>query len=100
LDVVEAPGHTPGSSLVVLSDHEQRLMLLGDVIPCAVNLLESEWAALADVDQELAKRTRENVIREIEDGNALAAGGHFPGLQFGRILEGEGRKHVVFETPE
>ena len=98
-DVVEAPGHTPGSSVIVLSDHQQRLMLLGDVVHCALQLLEAEWATLYDVDPELALKTRRNLVREVEGSATLVTGGHFPGLSFGRLLEGQGKVRFTFHTP-
>jgi glyoxylase-like metal-dependent hydrolase (beta-lactamase superfamily II) len=99
-DVVEAPGHTPGSTIVVLSAVGRRLMILGDVVHCAVQLLEPDWSTFFDVAPEQASTTRRNVIRELEEGGTEAAGGHFPGLRFGRILQTEGRKQFVFVRPE
>jgi glyoxylase-like metal-dependent hydrolase (beta-lactamase superfamily II) len=96
-DVVHAPGHTPGSSVIVLSGDQQRLMLLGDVVHCALQLLESEWSTLYDVDPELAVKTRRNLVREVEGGTTLVTGGHFPGLSFGRLLEGRGKARFTFD---
>jgi glyoxylase-like metal-dependent hydrolase (beta-lactamase superfamily II) len=92
VDVVGAPGHTPGSSLVVVSSGSQRAVLLGDVVHCPVELLESEWDGLGDVDPELARRTREALAREMEGSEVPMAAAHFPGLAFGRLLRGEGRR--------
>jgi glyoxylase-like metal-dependent hydrolase (beta-lactamase superfamily II) len=99
LDVVEAPGHTPGSSIVVLSASGRRVMILGDVVHCPVQLLEPDWSTFFDVAPEQASMTRRNIIRELEEGGAEVAGGHFPGLRFGRILQGEGKKQFVFAAP-
>ena len=41
LNVVHAPGHTPGSAIVVISSGNDRAMLLGDVVHCAVELIEA-----------------------------------------------------------
>jgi glyoxylase-like metal-dependent hydrolase (beta-lactamase superfamily II) len=90
VDVLDAPGHTPGSSLVVVSSDRERAVLLGDVVHCPVELLDAEWAGLGDVDPELARRTREAFAREFEDSQVPLAAAHFPGLAFGRLLRGEG----------
>ena len=37
-------GHTPGARSIVLSSGDQRALLLGDVVHCAVELLDDEWA--------------------------------------------------------
>ncbi|MBV9254592.1 MAG: MBL fold metallo-hydrolase, partial [Actinobacteria bacterium] len=80
---------------VVLSSGDQRAMLLGDVVHCPIELLEDEWAGLGDVDPALAKRTRNALARELEGTDVPAAAAHFPGLQFGRLLAGEGRRRWI-----
>jgi glyoxylase-like metal-dependent hydrolase (beta-lactamase superfamily II) len=95
IDVVGAPGHTPGSSVVVISSGSERVVLLGDVVHCPAELLEDEWLVVADVDPALAQRTREALAREIETTGAVAAAAHFPELAFGRLLPGQGRRQWV-----
>lgn len=91
LDAVFTPGHTPGHSIFVLSSGESRAMLLGDVVHCPLQLTDPDFSVMADIDQALADRQRERVYREIVGEDIPVAGAHFPGLQFGRILEGKGR---------
>jgi glyoxylase-like metal-dependent hydrolase (beta-lactamase superfamily II) len=90
-----APGHTPGSTLVILSDGDRRAILLGDVVHCPVELLDDEWATIGDVDPALARRTREALARELEGADVPVAAAHFPGLRFGRLLPGAGRRRWV-----
>ncbi|HZT67572.1 MAG TPA: MBL fold metallo-hydrolase [Acidimicrobiales bacterium] len=97
VDTMAAPGHTPGSTVVVLSSGDARALLLGDVVHCPVELVDDEWAGIYDVDPELARRTRVALAREIEGSEVPVAAGHFPGLQFGRLLPGEGRRRWVFD---
>jgi glyoxylase-like metal-dependent hydrolase (beta-lactamase superfamily II) len=86
VDVRHAPGHTPGSTVVVLSGGGGTAMLLGDVLHCPAELLSDDWEMLADVDPLLARRTREAFARELEGSDVPVAAAHFPGLQFGRLL--------------
>ena len=95
LDVRRAPGHTPGSTILIVSSGASRAMLLGDVVHCPVELLDDEWATIGDVDPALAKRTRIALARELEADDVPVAAAHFPGLQFGRLLLGEGRRSWV-----
>jgi glyoxylase-like metal-dependent hydrolase (beta-lactamase superfamily II) len=97
IDARAAPGHTPGSNVIVLSSGGSRALLLGDVAHCPVELLDSEWAALGDVDQRLARTTREVWAREMEGTGVVAAAAHFPGMRFGRLLPGDGARHWVFD---
>ena len=89
-----APGHTPGHLVVVASRGEERALLLGYAISCPVQLEETDWAAISDVDPQLARRTRERLWRELETSGAPAVGAHFPQLRFGRVMEAQGRRWV------
>lgn len=91
LDTMPTPGHTPGHVALVISDGTERAILLGDAAHCPVELDELEWEGLGDVDEELAKRTRAAMIAELERPDTIATAAHFPGLEFGRILRGEGK---------
>jgi glyoxylase-like metal-dependent hydrolase (beta-lactamase superfamily II) len=95
VDVRLAPGHTPGSTLVIVSHGPARAILLGDVVHCPVELLEDDWGTIGDVDPPLARRTRESLARELEGTDVPIAAAHFPGLQFGRLLPGQGRRSWV-----
>ena len=93
IDVRHAPGHTPGSTVLVLSSGQARGVLLGDVVHCPVELVDAEWASLGDVDQVLAQRTREALAQEFEGSGVPMAGPHFPGMRFGRLMTGTGRRY-------
>lgn len=95
IDGLAAPGHTPGSTIIVLSSGTERALLLGDIAHCPVQLVDDEWAGLFDVDPEQARRTRTAVARELEGEGVQASGAHFPGLRLGRLLPAEGRRRWV-----
>jgi glyoxylase-like metal-dependent hydrolase (beta-lactamase superfamily II) len=87
------PGHTPGHAGVVLSWNNERAFILGDAISCPAQLEEPEWSGLGDIDAKLARRTQEALAQEVEGTGALVGASHFPGLTFGRVLRGEGRRY-------
>ncbi len=93
IDVYAMPGHTPGHAGVVLSSGDARAFILGDGISCPVQLEEPEWSGLGDVDPRLARRSQEALAREVEGTGALVGTSHFPGLTFGRVMTGEGRRY-------
>ncbi|MGP0032493.1 MAG: MBL fold metallo-hydrolase [Acidimicrobiales bacterium] len=97
LDVRSAPGHTPGSTVMVISSGTERAMLLGDVVHCPAELLSNDWEMIGDVDKQLAQRSREALARELEGSDIPAAAAHFPGLAFGRLLAAEGRRQWRFD---
>ncbi|HEV3213593.1 MAG TPA: MBL fold metallo-hydrolase [Acidimicrobiales bacterium] len=87
------PGHTPGHYGLVVSSGTDRALLLGDAVECPLQLEEPDFYAMSDVDPDLAARTREALWRELEGSEALVTAAHFPGLQFGRVLSGRGRRY-------
>jgi glyoxylase-like metal-dependent hydrolase (beta-lactamase superfamily II) len=95
IDVLAAPGHTPGSTVVVLSSGTERAMLLGDAVHCPVQLLDSEWGALFDLDPVLARKTRNALAAELEDSNTRVGFSHVPHLQPGRVVSAQGRRRWV-----
>lgn len=98
VDVRLAPGHTPGSSVVVVSDGAAKAMLLGDIIHCPLELMDDDFNLLVDHDQELANRVRDAYARELESTDVVAAAAHFPGLQFGRLLPSHGTRRWSFSA--
>lgn len=97
LDVRLTPGHTPGSSVVVLSDGDARALLLGDLVHCPLELQDDDFNLLVDHDQAMADRVREAIARELEGTGVPAAASHFPGLRFGRLLPGASARRWTFE---
>jgi glyoxylase-like metal-dependent hydrolase (beta-lactamase superfamily II) len=92
ISALATPGHTPGHTSFVISSGEQRAMIFGDIITCPLQIEAPEGEAMADMDKQLAIRTRERILREL-DGETLVGGPHFPGLRFGRVLMGQGRRY-------
>lgn len=93
VDVYAMPGHTPGHAGVILSSGTERAFILGDGISCPAQLEEPEWSGLGDMDPKLARRNQEALAKEIEGTGALLGTSHFPGLTFGRVMTGEGRRY-------
>jgi len=93
ISVIATPGHTPGHAGVILSSGGERAFILGDAISCPVQLEEPEWSGMGDMDPKLARESQEAVAKEAEGSGALVGASHFPGLTFGRVLRGEGRRY-------
>ena len=93
VDLLAAPGHTPGHLAVVVSSGDARALLLGDAVTCPVQLDETDWGSMGDVDPDLARRTRQRMWDELESSGSPGVGAHFPDLRFGRVLPGSGRRY-------
>ncbi|MDT7614300.1 MAG: hypothetical protein QOF00_1747 [Pseudonocardiales bacterium] len=87
-----APGHTPGSTVYVVSSGDERALLLGDVVHSVVELAERDWEAVFDVDPVAASAVRNALADEVADSTDLVVGAHFPGLRFGRVVTTSGNR--------
>ena len=92
VDARHTPGHTPGSTVYVVSDQGERALLLGDVVHSVVELAEPDWRAVFDVDPVAASAVRNQLADEVADTPDLVVGAHFPELRFGRVIRAGGQR--------
>lgn len=85
-----APGHTPGSTVFVVSDGGERALLLGDVLHTVGELTDPEWEGMFDVDRVAANAMRARIADELEATGDVFAPAHFPELSFGRLVTADG----------
>lgn len=85
IDVRLAPGHTAGTTVVVVSSGDDRVFLVGDVAHCPHELLFRDWAGLGDADPAAAAAARAEIAEEAELEGAYVGSTHFSGLAVGRI---------------
>jgi glyoxylase-like metal-dependent hydrolase (beta-lactamase superfamily II) len=95
LSTRHTPGHTPGSTVYVVSDAGQRALLLGDAVHSVVELAERDWEAVFDVDPAAASVARNAIADEVADTRDLVVGAHFPDLAFGRVVTTSGSRRFV-----
>jgi glyoxylase-like metal-dependent hydrolase (beta-lactamase superfamily II) len=96
LDTRHVPGHTPGSTIFIVSSEGQRALLLGDVAHSTVELTDPTWEAVFDLDRAAGKQVRARLIDEITDQSDVVAAAHFPGLRFGRLITAAGERRFEF----
>ncbi|HZZ50165.1 MAG TPA: MBL fold metallo-hydrolase [Pseudonocardia sp.] len=92
LSARHTPGHTPGSTVFIVADGDQRALLLGDVVHSVVELHERDWEAVFDVDPVAARAVRNAIADEVADSADVVVGAHFPGLRFGRVVTALGNR--------
>ena len=93
ITIVPTPGHTPGHQSVLITSAGQRAFVMGDVAHLPMQLHVPDWVAQADVQPELAKKTRAETLDWLENEGLLVASGHFPTPGFGRVVRGEVRRY-------
>ncbi|WP_372088288.1 MBL fold metallo-hydrolase (plasmid) [Tistrella mobilis] len=82
-------GHTPGHSSIVVSDGGEKLVIWGDITHGEfVQFAEPEVTIDFDVDQDAARQSRMDAMKDAAAKGYLVAGAHitFPGI--GRVTPG------------
>jgi glyoxylase-like metal-dependent hydrolase (beta-lactamase superfamily II) len=74
----DAAGHSPGSVVVNAQRGGARTMFLGDVVHHPVQLVRPDIPFFADEDRAGACATRQRLLAEAADQNALLFPAHFP----------------------
>lgn len=85
VDARVMPGHTPGSTAIVVSSGASRAFLVGDIAHCPHEFMYRDWAGLGDVDPQQASDARQDLADELVRTGAWAGSTHFAGLGIGRL---------------
>lgn len=86
LTLVPAPGHTPAHVCVAIVSGAERAMIIGDMAHHPVQLTETEWSVMFDLDPKQAAETRARMVERLEREQAVVIGGHFPPPGIGRLV--------------
>jgi len=93
--LMPSSGHTPGHVSVLIASEGQRAVITGDMTHHPCQMGHPEWT-LADIDAELARRTRARLFAEWADQPILVIGTHFAAPTAGHIVrEGKAFRFVV-----
>jgi glyoxylase-like metal-dependent hydrolase (beta-lactamase superfamily II) len=82
-----APGHTPGSCIVVTAGARGRAAIVGDLVHTPIEFIET-LGGIADTDPEMAAGTREAFKSECLRSHITVWGSHFPAMNPGTLSEG------------
>jgi glyoxylase-like metal-dependent hydrolase (beta-lactamase superfamily II) len=74
--VIPTPGHTPGHQSVVVEDGHRQVIVTGDVLVHAVQLVDPAVAYRFEADPDVARRTRERLLAEARARHAVLATAH------------------------
>ena len=90
IDLIAAPGHTPGNVIVRLDDRNERAYLTGDVIHHPVQVERPEWSSCFCWDPVMSAESRLNTLTTVADEEAWLLPAHFPTPTAARISKGGG----------
>ena len=78
IELIAAPGHTPGNVIVKLEDGGERAYLSGDVIHHPIQVERPEWSSCFCWDPVMSAKTRLETLATVADENAWLLPAHFP----------------------
>ncbi|WP_342670823.1 MBL fold metallo-hydrolase [Pseudonocardia acaciae] len=78
LRIEPAPGHTPGSAVVLLRSGTDRAVFAGDLLHNPLQIAEPDSSCF-DEDEDRARVTRRRILEWTADHNALLIPAHFAG---------------------
>jgi glyoxylase-like metal-dependent hydrolase (beta-lactamase superfamily II) len=93
VEIIHAPGHTPGHQCVVISSGTERAIVLGDTIHTSAQLEDPDLTFMFDVDPVRGRQWREDMLTKLEDSGTTVGACHFSGSAFGRVMTGQGRRY-------
>lgn len=84
--VEDAPGHTPGNTMVRLKSADANAVLTGDTIQHPLQLARPDWSSAFCDDPAQSRESRTRLIEGAADTDTLVLTGHFPDPVAGRIV--------------
>jgi glyoxylase-like metal-dependent hydrolase (beta-lactamase superfamily II) len=92
LSLVHTPGHTPGSQSLLVRSGDDAALLWGDVANHPAQVGEPDWGPRSDVQPEVARGTRRQLLDRVESEGMWLAPAHFP-EPFGTVTRDADGRH-------
>lgn len=90
IQVIFAPGHTPGHLIVSVRSRGEQLLFTADIFHHPIHIQQPGWYSVYDVQIKEAIGTRREVLQMAASEKALVCSFHFPFPGLGHILQAEG----------
>ena len=91
ISAIPTPGHTPGSTSLVITSGGEHALLVGDVTVNPAQISEPDWVLSFDMDPTVAIESRKRMIDRSEADDAVLIACHFH--TYGRVIRTEGRRY-------
>ncbi len=89
--VVSAAGHTPGHIALIVSSHDEQLLVISDAFLHPIHIERPEWCAAVDLSPDEAMAARRRLLDLASSQRTLVHAFHFPLPGLGRVVHSEGR---------
>ena len=91
IQVIAAPGHTPGHMAVAVSSQGKQLLCLADTVLHPIHLEHPEWHAATDLAPSQVLDSRRRLLNRAAAEKTLVLAFHFPFPGLGHVVQkGEG----------
>ncbi|KAH3745509.1 MBL fold metallo-hydrolase [Pelomyxa schiedti] len=87
VNVMMAPGHTPGHMGVRIHSGSQELLCLGDLVVTDIHMAHTDWAYSLDFRADMITETRNRVFHQAATNRSLVFLSHFPFPGLGHVIE-------------
>lgn len=78
VEILPAPGHTPGQIAIKISSEGQRLIYTADTLAHPIHLEHPDWHILSDANPNQAVDSRRRMLAHLSEPNVRAFIYHFP----------------------
>ena len=99
IQVIAAPGHTPGHMALAISSDSQQLYYISDAVLYPIHLEQPDWYPAFDFAPEKAIATKRQLLDRVIAEKALMIACHFPFPGLGHVTQkGEGWQWEAIKT--
>lgn len=99
LETVDAAGHTPGTTVLRLTDGGEEGIILGDVVHGYKELVEDGWELAAHSNDAQALEAIARFRKLLMDKQIPFVASHFPGMRWGRFARNESGQATFENLP-
>lgn len=78
VDVLFAPGHTPGHMVIAFRSAGERLLYTADTVLHPLHLERPDWVPVYDIHPQVAKMSKNHIFDLAAQTKSLVLGQHFP----------------------
>lgn len=87
IQVIAAPGHTPGHIALAISSGNQQLLYISDAVLHPIHLEQPDWYPVFDLVREQAMTTRRQLLNQVAAEQVLVIACHFPFPGLGYVIK-------------
>jgi glyoxylase-like metal-dependent hydrolase (beta-lactamase superfamily II) len=86
IEFLEAPGHSPDHSVLVISSGNEQLLYSADIFHHPIQIARPGLCTVVDLMPEEATKMRTKIIRRVMVANMMVFACHFPFPRVGHIV--------------